>query len=188
METAENVRSVGKANRGTMALDIPDIGSFPKVQDARAKARVAGAALRDWEAKRKDIFLERRKSISVARAAKLELDMAALEEEGEVLGPAAYIANKALDEAVVEASVGVCRRFASQYQALFKEMLVHAAALQEVLEAEESFRLAIRAKGFKLTAPIAEYPALQVRVGRATDSSSPLGCFLRALRAKGVEL
>ncbi len=46
----------------------------------------------------------------------------------------------------------------------------------------------IKAKGFKLTGAITQFPRLMATLGSPRDINTPLGLFLRNLRSRGLEV
>lgn len=111
-----------------------------------------------------------------------------LYDERAVILSATMTATAALKETVGVASVEVCRKLAPGHQALVKEIVTRAVALSQALDVEWELRQRIHTAGFQVTPPIANLPLFPVNLGRPTDWNSPLGTYLRALRAKGLEV
>ena len=98
------------------------------------------------------------------------------------------IATESLREKVGAASVQVCKQFSAEHQRRVKKIADCAIALAEAFAAESDLRRQIVAAGFELTAPIEGFPWLRNTLGRPDDPNSALGYFLKALRAKGIEI
>jgi len=194
---ATNLGSVGKAN----GSGVPDRRSFPEVEKGEAIWRAAAQRVNANEEKIKRAREDKDKPpASIEERAQASLrgeappssknpDLAALVAEREVLAAAVRIAKDSLDEAIGAASVEVCRRFFPEYQERVKKTAAAAIVLQEAMDAEENLRQEIRAKGFKVTPPIEQFPRLQmIPLGKPSDQYSRLGYFLKELRAKGLEV
>jgi DNA repair ATPase RecN len=203
MQVSEEVRSAIKAN-GATALDslgIPALETFPGVREKREAWRAATSRFSECEEKIKRVREERETPpASIQERAEASLrgekpapkisaeDRAALFEDRRVLAAAVNIAKNALDEAIAAASVEVCKRLTPEHRLRVKEIANRAIALQEAIEAEANLRQAIQAKGLKVSSSMTECPRCPVTLGRPEAQGSPLNYFLKALRARGVEV
>ncbi len=200
---ATDLRSAAKAN-GVTALDslgIPALDSFIGVREKREAWRAAASRFSECEEKIKRVREERdtpppsmqeRAEASLrgeAPAARVSAeDLASLYDERQVLATAVNLAKESLDKAIDAASSEVCKRLVPKHRELITEIATRAVALQEAIEAEEKLTKEIRSAGFKVTALIAQYPRLAIRLGKPGEPNGPLGYFLKALRDRGVQV
>jgi DNA repair ATPase RecN len=204
MVGATSLRSAEKANGKTAAdgLGIPESGSILAIQEKREQWRGAINRFNACEERIKRIREKRDKpQVSIEEQAQASLrgetrpasnkdreDLADLYREREVLGAAVNMATASRDEAIDTASLEVCKRLLPEHRSRVKEIARRAIALEEAVEAEAELRQAIQAKGFKVTYPMAEPLGLPITLGSLGNPNSPLSFFLKALRAKGLEV
>ena len=115
-------------------------------------------------------------------------DLIACRDEHAVIAEACVIATDSLREKVGAASVQVCKQFSAEHQSRVKKIADCAIALAEAFVSEADLRRQIVGAGFELTHPISGFPMLGNTIGRPADPNSALGYFLKALRAKGIEI
>ena len=184
--------------------DIPEAKSFPEIAAATEQYSAALERARKCEAKLQSIREASGKtsaSASVQTRAEASLrgeavkistpsreELARVLEEKEVLDAAVSLARKALEDAIANASVEICRQLAAEHHARVKEVVTRAIALHEAKDAESEVSQAIRAKGFVVLHPIAEFPQLGIFLGRPSDPNSLLARYISAVRSKGVEV
>lgn len=203
MEGTDVRTNGGAAHRAGAGLGIPEPENFPEVREKTQAWRAATERFRACEEKVKRAREDRNKppasmeeraqaslrGESIPASSESREDLAALFDERQVLGTAANLAKASLDKAVGAASAEVCKRLSASHRERVKTIASCAIALQEAIEAEENLEREIRARGFNVTAPIAEFPRCPVtRLGTPGDQNSPLGYFLKALRARGLEV
>jgi hypothetical protein len=209
MEGIHTVDSRSAGRTAPKGNGIPELESFPSVNEKKTQWLAANRRLIALEEKIKRIKEERQKielGLKSSTPADLEEraraslrgegvaiagpkeDLSALYEERQVLQTAVSIAKNSFDEAVGEASVEVCKQFSAECKARAKKIALCAIALSEAIGAKEELCFEIRAQGFRLTEPIVSLPTLFIKLGSPRDQNSPLFAFLKALRAKGIEV
>lgn len=202
------LKSIGKSEAADSTVEIPALESFPGITEAKKQATNARAQLSENESKdkriRENLALRTEgiaSSVSIRDRAEALLrgapvstdnyraeDLIACRDEHAVIAEACVIATDALREKVGAASVQVCKQFSAEYQTRVKKIAACAIALAEAFSSESDLRRQIVAAGFELTAPIEGFPWIRDTLGRFDDRNSTLFYFLKALRAKGIEI
>jgi hypothetical protein len=203
------LKSVGKSEAAdSTRLDLPALETFPGIQEAKEQVSITRAQLSENESKAKRIQenLALRahgvaSSVSIRDRAEAllrgqpfstdyfrEQDLIACRDEHAVIAEACVIATDSLREKVGAASIQVCKQFSAEHQSRVKKIADCAIALAEAFVSEADLRRQIVGAGFELTHPISGFPMLGNTIGRPADPNSALGYFLKALRAKGIEI
>jgi hypothetical protein len=204
---SSSTRSVGNpapdaAPRAGATLDIPRIETVPSVREKTAQWNAACARLNECDAQIKrakdsrnsaPASIEERAAKSlrgepISTSGPKEEDLSARFEERQVLAAAVNMAKELLDEAKGAASVDLCTKISAEHQVRVKETAACAIAMATAVESEADFFRQIRAAGYQVTEPITHFPALGITLGGPGDWNSPLGVFLRVLRAKGLKV
>jgi hypothetical protein len=203
------LKSVGKSEAAdSTRLEIPMLESFPGIPEDKERVNITRAQLSENESKTKRVQegLALRaqgvaSSVSIRDRAEAllrgkpvstdnyrEEDLIACRDEHAVIAEACVIATDSLREKVGAASVQVCKQFEAEHRRRKKKVAVAAIALAEAFKEEADLRHQIVAAGYDLRAPIDGFPWLRNSLGQPEDENSALGYFLKALRAKGIEI